>query len=59
MASVSDTAMANVITAGFVTGSLADRELAYLTSKTAVGKSFADKAVALGRVPRTPLVTYP
>jgi hypothetical protein len=56
---VTDDAMAAVAVAGFAVGSLADRELAYLTSKVAGVGSFADKAVNQGRVPLTPLKTYP
>ena len=56
--SVSDQAMIDATAAGFVTGSLADKELAYLTTKTAVGKSRNDKAKATGKKLTVPLGVY-
>jgi hypothetical protein len=44
---------------GLVVCVLSNCELAYLTSKVAGVGSFADKAVNQGRVPLTPLKTYP
>lgn len=56
---VTDNAMAAVAVAGFAVGSLADRELAYLTSKSAGVASRNDKALALGKPLTAPLPTYP
>jgi len=51
---ITDQAMIDVATAGFPVGSITDRETAYLETKSAGAKSFADKSLALGRK-RTPV----
>lgn len=56
---ITDDAMVAVAAAGFAVGSLADRELAYLTSKSPGVNTRADKCKALGRNPEPPLKTYP